>query len=206
MRKLTLDDLQEIKIWMYRNARPIDLSIWQYYFENGSKDAVLSSLSFYQNSDGGFGHALEADSWNPNSSPYTTLTAIIILKDIEFADKQHPIMQGIFNFLESRAYCSENGWHFNIPSNNDYPHAPWWEYNMEANAVEGIGVTAEIVGFVFKYAKEDSEIYKKALTFSDVIINKLRTSEHYGDMGIGGYCVLLDSIKKAKLTSRFDCN
>ena len=146
MKKLTLEDYQEIKLWMYRNARQIELSVWQYYFESGSKEAVLSSLSFYQNDDGGFGHALEADSWNPNSSPYTTLKAINILKDIKFDDKHHPIMQGIFKFLESNVYCTDNGWYFNIPSNNDYPHAPWWTYNMEANAVEGIGVTAEIVG------------------------------------------------------------
>ena len=206
MRKLTLADYQEIKLWIYRNARQIELAIWQYYFENGSKEAVLSSLAFYQNDDGGFGHALEADSWNPNSSPYTTLAAINILKGVKFADKQHPIMQGIFKFLESSAYCSEKGWYFNIPSNNDYPHAPWWTYDMEANAVEGIGVTAELAGFILRYANEDSEIYKKALTFSDIVINKLSISGNYGDMGIGGYCVLLDSIKAANLIWRFDCN
>jgi hypothetical protein len=206
MRKLSLEDFREIKLWMYRNARQIELSLWQYYFENGSKDAVLSALSFYQNDDGGFGHALEADSWNPNSSPYTTLRAINILEGINFTDKLHPMMQGIFKFLESGAYCSENGWYFNIPSNNDFAHAPWWTYNMEANAVEGIGVTAEIVGFIFRYANEDSEIFQKALTFSDIIINKLRTFEHYGEMGIRGYSRLLDIIEQSKLTWRFDCN
>lgn len=206
MKKLTLNDYQEIRLWIYRNARQIELAIWQYFFENGSKENVLSSLSFYQNDDGGFGHALEADSWNPNSTPYQTLKAINILKEIEFEDKQHPIMQGIFKFLESGAFCLQNGWYFNIPSNNDYPHAPWWTYNMESNVVEGIGVTAEIVAFILKYANEGSELYKNALGFSDVIINRLITSESYGDMGIGGYCILLDRINQAKLTWRFDCD
>ena len=206
MKKLTVKDYQEIKLWMYRNARHIELAIWKYYFENGSKEAVLSSLAFYQNDDGGFGHALEADSWNPNSSPYTTLTAINILKGIKFADKQHPIMKGIFKFLKSGAFCSEKGWHFNIPSNNDYPHAPWWTYNMDANAVEGIGVTAELAGFILCYANEESQIYQKALTISDAIISKLGTSGYYGDMGIGGYCILLESIERAKLTWHFDYN
>lgn len=176
MRNLTLEDYQEIKLWMYRNARQIELALWQYYFEKGSKEAVLNSLSFYQNEDGGFGYALEADSWNPNSSPYTTLTAINILKGIEFTDIKHPIIRGIFKFLESGLHCSESGWHFNIPSNNDYAHAPWWTYNMEANEVEGIGVTAEIAAFIIRYANEDSEIYKRALNFSDVLLNKLNTS------------------------------
>ena len=205
MNKLTFKDFHEIRLWMSRNARQIELAIWQYFFENGSKEAVLSSLSFYQNEDGGFGHALEADSWNPNSSPYTTLAAINILKGIKFTDKQHPIMKGIFKFLDSGAYCSENGWYFSIPSNNGYPRAPWWTYNMEANTLESIGLSAEIVGFILRYANEDTELYKKALTFSDIIIDKLRTSEHYGDMSIGGHCILLDSIEQAKLTWRFDC-
>lgn len=205
MKKLTLQDFEEVRLWIYRNARNIELALWQYYFENGSKEAVISSLSFYQNEDGGFGHALEADTWNPNSSPYTTLVAINILKNINFEDKNHPMMQGIFKFLESNSYCTENGWYFNIPSNNDYAHAPWWTYNMEANEIEGIGVTAGIIAFILRNGNENSEIYKKALHLCDVLINKLMTAENHGDMGIGGYCTLLDSIEKAKLTERFDC-
>jgi len=37
MRNLTLEDYQKIKLWMHRNARPIELAIWQYNFENGSQ-------------------------------------------------------------------------------------------------------------------------------------------------------------------------
>jgi hypothetical protein len=206
MRMLKLEDYEEIRLWIYRNARPIELAIWKYQFEKGSKEEVLSALAFYQNEDGGFGHGLEADNWNPNSSPYTTVRAINILDSIKFTDKHHPIMKGIFKFIESNTYCSEKGWYLNIPSNNDYAHAPWWTYNEEANKVEGIGVTAELAGFILRNSNEDSEIYKKALKFSELIINKLKTAENYGDMGIGGYCILLDSIKEAKLTEHFDCD
>lgn len=206
MKKLTLQDFQEVRLWIYGNARNIELSLWKYYFENGSKEEVISSLSFYQNEDGGFGHALEADTWNPNSSPYTTLVAINILKDINFYDKNHPMMKGIFKFLESNSYCTEDGWYFNIPSNNDYAHAPWWTYSMEANEVEGIGVTAGIIAFILRNGNENSEIYKKALYLCDMLINKLMTAEKHGDMGVDGYCTLLESIEKAKLTERFDCS
>jgi hypothetical protein len=204
MKKLSLKDYKEIKSWVYRNSRPIELAIWQYYFENGSKEAVLSALSFDQSDDGGFGHALEADSWNPNSSPYTTLKAINILKGIYFNDKQHPIMRGVFKFLESNAYCSENGWYFNIPSNDHYAHAPWWTYNMEDNTFEGIGVTAGIVSFIFTSTDKNSKIFRKALALSDNIIEKLIKTDKYGDMGIGGYCVLLDAIERAGLISHYD--
>lgn len=205
MKKLTLQDYQEIRLWMYKNARHIELARWQYYFENGSKEAVLFSLSFYQNEDGGFGHALEPDNWNPISSPYTTLKAINILDGIKFTDSQHSIVKGILKFLENSKYCCENGWFFNIPSNNNYAHAPWWTYDVEVNVLEGIGVTAELVAFIFRYAEKDSELYKKALAYTDIIIKKFGKMDHYGEMGIKGYCVLLNSIEQADLTWRFDC-
>ena len=58
--------------FIYRNARPLDLTRFQYHFENGSKEAVMSALAYYQNEDGGFGYALEPDCWNPNSTPIAT--------------------------------------------------------------------------------------------------------------------------------------
>lgn len=206
MKMLLLKDYLEIRSWIYRNARQVNLAQWQYYFENGSKEAVLSALSFYQNEDGGFGHALEADSWNPNSSPYTTLFAINILKGIGFNDMQHPIMRGIFKFLESKVHCSDEGWYFNIPSNNDFAHAPWWTCDMEANATESIGLTAQIISFILINAHKNSELFNKALTLSEKIISKLDATDKYGEMGLGGYCVLLDAIERAELTQHFNCS
>ncbi len=54
-------DIKKAKEFIYRNARPIELALWNYYMEQGSIDDVLHNLSFYQNEDGGFGHALEPD-------------------------------------------------------------------------------------------------------------------------------------------------
>lgn len=33
----------EIRHWVYRNAREIELSLWRYYFEYGKKEDVLSA-------------------------------------------------------------------------------------------------------------------------------------------------------------------
>lgn len=204
MNKLVKKDYEEIRLWMYRNSRQLELSIWQNAFEKGSKDAVLSALAFYQNADGGFGNALEADCWNPNSSPYTTLNAINILKNINFNDIRHPIIQGIFNFFESGTFCTDDGWLFSIPSNNDYPHAPWWAYDTKANEVESIGVTAEIVSFIIRFADSNSVLYKRAMNISERMIEKLRTQSDFGDMGIGGYCVLVDTFKQVGLANQID--
>ncbi len=205
MKKLTAQAFQEISLWIHRNARPIDLAVWRYHFESGSREAVLQALAFYQNEDGGFGHALEADSWNPNSSPYTTLNAVNMLIDIGFLDRSHPLWRGIFRYLDECPDRTAYGWRFSIPSNDGYPHAPWWTYNEEANTYESIGLTAGIAGFILLYGEKDSGLYQKALAFAGAMIEKLKAPGKYGDMRIGGYCVLLDSIEKAGLQGRFDC-
>lgn len=73
--------------FVYKNARPLDLARWKCLFENGGKEEVLKFLSAYQNEDGGFGHALEPDCWNPHSSPVQTWTATQIIKEINLEDK-----------------------------------------------------------------------------------------------------------------------
>ena len=195
---------EEIRAWVYRNARPIELVLWEYEFESGSQEAVLSALSHYQNKDGGFGHALEPDCWNPHSSPYTTLNAIGKLKAIHFSDITHPMVQGIFRFLESGAHSCDNGWLFSIPSNDDYPHAPWWSYHPKTNEAESTGVTAGLVCFLLRLAPKESSLYKKAFGLAGQLLSRFNSPARQGDMGLSGYCDLLDTIKQLKLADRLD--
>jgi hypothetical protein len=197
--KLNIETLQEVKKWIYRNARLIEISLWEFYFENGSVDQVLKALEFYQNADGGFGHALEADNWNPNSSPYATLNAINILKNIEFNDINHPIYVGIINYIESSLYDEDGYWMFSIPSNDLYPHAPWWTYHQEANKVESIGLTAELTAFILEYSNQGSNLHKKALDIAKEIITRLIKMDKHGDMGIGGYIILVDKLRSLNI-------
>ncbi len=204
MKTLTKTAFNEIRAWVYRNARPVDLALWQFNFENGGKNAVLQTLAAYQNDDGGFGHALEADCWNLNSSPYTTLHAIDILEEIGFDDTAHPIFKGIFRFLESGAHSFDNGWLFNIPTNDAYPRAPWWTFNPDANEYESIGVTLGIAGFLLKYADKDSALYRKALGLARMWAEKLCEVSNIGDMGVGGIQKLRRRIMELGLEDKFD--
>lgn len=101
---------------------------WQYHFENSKKEAVLNALSYYQNEDGGFAYALEADSFNPFSTPIQIWEATEILREILFTDANHPIIKGILQYLERGKDFSleHNQWMNIVASNNDYPHAIWW--------------------------------------------------------------------------------
>ncbi len=204
MKKLSKKDFHEIDVWIHRNARELEIAIWNYHFAEGNQETVINALSYYQNDDGGFGNTLEPDSWNPNSSPYTTLRAINILRKIEFIEISHPIYQGIIKYLENCEHYSDIGWHFTISTNDDYAHPPWFTYNAETNAVQNIGITAEISTFIVNHLKDNDRLYAVALKNIDHVLNLLSKLEHYGDMGILGYSVLLSGISKEQLEKNYD--
>lgn len=155
-------NIEKAKDFIYRNARPLDLARWQYLFENGKKEDVLKILAKYQNEDGGFGHALEPDCWNPNSSPIQTWVATEIIKEVNLNEKEYPMIQGILRYLETTKDFNGHIWFNTIPSNDDYPHAPWWNYvsSQELN----YNPTACFIGFILKYASKESKLYATAVT------------------------------------------
>lgn len=153
-------NIEKARNFIYRNARPLDLARWQYLFENGSKEEVLKILASYQNEDGGFGHGLEPDCWNPNSAPIQTWVATEIMKEVKLRDAKHPMIQGILKYLASTDDFDGHMWLNTIPSNNDYPHAPWW--NFVPSEEINYNPTACFIGFILKYAEPESELYARA--------------------------------------------
>ncbi len=203
MKMLSKNDFELIRSWVYRIARPLEMALWNYDFENGGKDAVLRTLAAYQNTDGGFGHALEADNWNPNSSPATTGFGIGILDEIDFDDIQHPVLQGILKYIESNVYLAEKSWSWTIPTNNDYAHAPWYTYETGNTEAYSELVTIGLVLFIIRHTEENSAIYKKAAALLESVIRKFSDSTT-DFFTISSYCELVRKIEKYKLESRFD--
>ncbi|QAT39861.1 hypothetical protein [Clostridium sp. JN-9] len=146
--------------FIYKNARPLDIGRWKYLFENGSKEDILTALIAYQNEDGGFGNALEPDCWNPNSSPVQTWVATEIIKEINLKDKNHPIIQGILNYLSSGKDFDGHTWLNTVTANNDYPHAPWW--NFEPSQETSYNPTACLIGFILKFEDKNSKFFELA--------------------------------------------
>lgn len=207
MKMLMQKEYQEIRMWMHRNARPLEMAVWNYFFEGGARDEIADALAYYQNDDGGFGNGVEPDCWNAESSPYATLTAIVLLREtgfVEEAGTEHPMIQGIFRFLESGKHSDENGWFFGIPSNDTYPRAPWHSYDEERNREEGMGVTAALSAFILHYGKRDSELFARAAGYSERILKAVSDADGFGDMGVGGVVILLTDILQCGLTELFD--
>ena len=168
--------------FMYRNARPLDMARWQYHFENGSRAAVLMALGSYQNADGGFGHALEADAWNPNSSPIQTWAATEILREMDYTRADHPIVQGILRYLAGGKDFNGHFWANTVPGNNDFPHAPWWHTQSESACHNDYNPTACLAGFIVRFADEGSALYETGVRIAGEAAARLLDGEEIADM------------------------
>lgn len=177
-----MNTYEKARAFIYRNARPVDLARWQYHFENGSKEAVLNALSCYQNEDGGFGHAMEADSWNPNSSPIQTWCATEILREVDMTDASHPIIKGILRYLDSGKDFNGTCWNYVVISNNDYPHAPWWHTESESTCHNDYNPTACLSGFIMRFADKDSDLYKSGCRIVKEAFGSYMKQELLNDM------------------------
>lgn len=122
-------DVQKAKQFIINSARPLELARYRAVFEGGPKPAVIEELAKFQNPDGGFGNALEPDSWNPGSTPITTNDALICLCETGAIKEAGDMTAGMVRWLMSGDGFDpeQKRWRFAVESNKDHPHAIWWE-------------------------------------------------------------------------------
>ncbi len=204
--------LQKVRPWIFRNARPIDLFRWQAAFEAGSpamrdrcRESALQVLAAYQNDDGGFGHALEPDFWNPGSSPIATWRATDLLCEIGGIPAGHPLIEGILRYLASGADFDGRRWQGEVPGNNDWPHAPWWHF--DAATVDGWGdnPTASLAGFIIQYARPETALYRQAASFVQETAAALLAGEEPHEMHeVSCYAQMAESVRHSGAAGLFD--
>lgn len=175
------DTFERARKWICLNARPVDRARFRYLFENGSREEVLAALAEYQNGDGGFGHALEADCFNPGSSPIQTWAATEILHEIGL-EKDHPIIRGILVYLDSGKDFNGKCWLNTVPANNDYPRASWWTYDSRTRDELNYNPTTALAGFALRFADRDSGLYKKCFDIAKEAIRYLMETEKCDEM------------------------
>jgi len=61
MKKLSKTLFEQLNSYMDTDARPLEKSIFNYYFNDSSGGNILDSLEAFQNTDGGFGKGIEPD-------------------------------------------------------------------------------------------------------------------------------------------------
>ena len=137
--------LERAKTFIYYNARLLDRRRYEYFFEDGSKEAVLEALRAYRNPDGGFGNALEADIRGPHSHPQAVEMALAVMDEIDGFDPD--LIDGIVRYLRA-VTLPEGGLPFGLRSAVGYPHAPWWA--VERDDEPSINPTGRIIGLLYK--------------------------------------------------------
>lgn len=148
--------LSDVSRWIYECARPLEVARFKYLFEGDSREHYYAELKKYQNGDGGFGHGLEPDSNNPNSSPIQTWMAFEYIEELHLT-KEDSLVQDTISYLVNTSCFDKGFWFTTIPSNDDFPHAPWWSYSEEGR-IWGYNPTAAIAGYIFKYAVNESDV------------------------------------------------
>ena len=190
------------KQFILQNARPVELAVYQYFFENGSNKTVVDELSNYQNEDGGFGKGLEADYWNPNSSPIATNDAIITLYRVGALEQNSEMVKGIVRYLESHDSFDEDKkrWLFAIDSNKDYPHAIWWEKNDDG--IHGFNPTISLAAFLVCYGNR-SLLYEEILREG---IKYLEENDEVSGDALKCYLLSYELLKMNHITDIIDLN
>ena len=156
-------NIQKAEKFITETARPIELAEFLCCFQGGSPGAVAEALKPYQNPDGGFGHALEPDNWNPQSTPITTNTALGILFRTGALDTTSDMAQGMARYLKSSMDRATGCWPFAIASNKNHPHAIWWE--QEGDGISGWNPTVSLAAFLVCMGEDACrETVRKAFT------------------------------------------
>lgn len=170
---------EKAELFILNNARLLERQLFAYHFKDGSREAVLKALKAYQNSDKGFGNALEPDKRTASSQPIDQEFALRVLDDVGL---KGDVVQDICSFITSITR-PEGGIPFVLESVADAPRAAWW--NTEPNLVANINPTASIAGLLHKH-KVSHAWLSKATAFCWSVIEKLEDA-HDNDL----ICILL---------------
>jgi len=155
VKKLSKTLLNQLNSYMNTEARPLERSIFNYYFNDSNSDDILDSLEAFQNSDGGFGQGIEPDFKLIHSSPMATSIGLRHLNVIDNNDRAQKMIARAVEYLETAFDSNRKGW-YGVPRNvNEYPHALWWEFRddicMTVIDYSWGNPTAELIGYLYTY-------------------------------------------------------
>jgi hypothetical protein len=205
MKRLTREQFHLARQFLKTEARPLDRALFEYRFETAPAERVTEHLAPYQNTDGGFGHALEPDVRTPSSSALATGIGLGILKELDRPPADAMVASSVEHLL--RIFDPERQVWRAVPRDaNDYPHAPWWhdENGSLARTFDHFTIIprAELVALLHHYAELVPRDWLDAVTEETVIaIETLKDDAFAG--GGDGLRYALDLAEMAPLPQRF---
>lgn len=183
MKMISKEALNSAYRFIKSNCDDLHTSLFEYHFFKGSMDTVLKYLKTYQNEDGGFGNGLEPDFTLPDSSPMATTIAFQILDEI--GEKNNEMAYSGLKFYENNFDRNRNGWWAVPVQVNDFPHAPWWNYDARKKCTvidnHWGNPSSEIIGTLYEYRSKLQLIdIDRLIGHAIIYLNELKEykSEH----------------------------
>ncbi|GMQ60059.1 hypothetical protein AN1V17_44590 [Vallitalea sediminicola] len=181
MNKLSKELFEKCQKYILENGRELEQHLFINHFIEPCELDIIKDLKEYQNTDGGFGNGLESDFSLPYSSAMATSIGLRYLSRYDNQKEAVTIIKKAIAYLEDTYVPERKGW-FAVPREvNDFPHAPWWNYDEE----KGMTIidkywgnpSAELIGYLYKYRE-----YVNSLEVDDILeyaINNINGKEVY---------------------------
>jgi hypothetical protein len=134
--------------WMNVHGRPVDQRCVAVELGEAAPSTIADALQAFQNSDGGFGHALEPDVRLAGSSVLATTIALQLLAQYGL-DRPTDLLNGASRYLGSAYDADAAAWPIVSTDVSDAPHAPWWNYRPPSACL--INPRAEILGYAYRW-------------------------------------------------------
>src|SRR4030067_637953 len=173
---LTQEAFEKSRRLIETTARPLEIAMFRHAFDGASGESVVEALKKYQNTDGGFGHALEPDLRTNESSALCTSIAFRVLRSIQAERDRTLVSAGIAYLLETLDRKQAH-WQIIPRSAEQSSHAPWWNQAGREDAFDDFSLnpTAEILGYLYDY---HGEVHRDILSrITDQLIRHLSDLE-----------------------------
>jgi len=136
--------------FLLAQARPLERALFRFHFDNAPAVDVREALAPFQNADGGFGNALEADFRLPDSSAIATCLAFKHFRTIRL-DARDRMVQRAVRWTQAAFDRALSRWPMVPPEVDKYPHAPWWAWQPPGPAGFAPNPGAEFVGHLWRF-------------------------------------------------------
>ncbi len=147
---LPLKAYAKAREFLLTHARPLERARYRFHFGGGPVAEAHAALAAFQNTNGGFGHALEPDLRLPGSSALATSVAFQLFRELGLPVAD-PMVRAAARWTQSAFDRTLDRWPATPAGVNDWPHAPWWTWKGPGERGFTANPGVELVAHLWHY-------------------------------------------------------